>query len=1027
MATRMREMAWTRTPFGPAATWPQPLQTAVNICLSSRFPIVLWWGPELRLLYNDAWPPALGALKHPALARPGREVWPEIWHIIGPMLESVLTTGEATWSDDQLLPMNRFGYLEETYWTFSYGPIRLEDGTVGGVFTSVNETTARVLGERRTRAARDLAATLVNARTAEEVARRATEALARDVPDVPFALLYLIDHGHGLARLAGASGIERGHPLAPALIDLTTGESDANGGAPRNRSPWPVAEVARAGQRTIIDDVAERATNYAIRDPQLDLDLTPNAALVLPITGPGQSAPSAILVAGVSPRRALDDSYEGFFDLLASHLSSALASAHAYEAERQRFEALEEIDRAKTIFFSNVSHEFRTPLTLMLGPLEDILARDGSLPRDVRSELEVVQRNGLRLLKLVNSLLDFARIEAGRVQAVYEPTDLAQLTADLASSFRSLVERAGLAFVVDCPPWDSTVSPLFYVDREMWEKIVLNLLSNAFKFTFTGEIRVALRLADDGRQVKLVVRDTGVGIPAAELPRLFERFHRIPQRRSRSYEGTGIGLALVQELVHLHGGTIAVTSAEGQGTTFTVTIPTGTAHLPAERIQAKRPDLSTALGMVPYVEEARRWLIDGELAPEDENGALPWLRADRDDTATPMPPAGTDTARARILLADDNADLRHYLSRLLEERYTVEAVPNGAAALAAARARTPDLVLADVMMPELDGVELLRALRADPRTKLIPVILLSARAGEEATVEGLSFGADDYLVKPFSGREILARIASHLEIARLRQDALVRAEENTRRMDEFLGIASHELRTPLTSITANIQMAQRQLDLLAHAATGTGGESRTTSRLERSAVLVERAARQLTRLDRLVGDLLDTSRAQAGKLELRREPCDLLAIARDAVNEQRPAWPNRDLSLDLPPVDHLLVDADADRIGQVVTNYLTNALKYSPADAPVRTRVRLDDGIARVEVRDLGPGITPEQQAHLFERFYRVPGIEQQTGSGVGLGLGLHICKAIVERHGGTVGVDSAPGTGSTFWFTLPVLAEASE
>jgi signal transduction histidine kinase len=306
----------------------------------------------------------------------------------------------------------------------------------------------------------------------------------------------------------------------------------------------------------------------------------------------------------VNPRRPFDAGHQAFLDLVAHQMGTAIASAHAYEEEKQRAEALAELDRAKTAFFSNVSHEFRTPLTLILGPVEDMLAEDRSRPRD-RERIELVHRNSLRLLKLVNTLLDYARIEAGRVQASFEPTDLPVLTAHLASAFRSAIERVGMQLVVDCLPLGEPV----YVDRDMWEKVVLNLLSNAFKYTLQGRITVSLRRADN--VASLTVSDTGVGIPERELPRVFERFHRIENVQGRTHEGTGIGLALVRELIRLHGGTITVESVVGQGSTFAVTVPLGARHLPAERVSAARTLTSTAIGASSYVEEALRWLSRG--------------------------------------------------------------------------------------------------------------------------------------------------------------------------------------------------------------------------------------------------------------------------------------------------------------------------------------------------------------------------------------------------------------------------------
>jgi PAS domain S-box-containing protein len=433
--------------------------------------------------------------------------------------------------------------------------------------------------------------------------------------------------------------------------------------------------------------------------------------------------------------------------------------AHEREIARQR-EELAQLDKLKTQFFANISHEFRTPLTLMMGPLEDALAQSEGLSAADRERLELAHRNSLRLLKLVNTLLDFARIEARRIQASYELTDLSVLTAELASVFRSAVERAGMRLTIDCPPLSEGV----YIDREMWEKIVLNLLSNAFKFTFQGEIAVSVRTV--GAAVELTVRDTGTGIPANEIPRLFERFHRVKGARGRSWEGSGIGLALVQELVKLHGGSVRAESEVDRGTAFFVSVPLGKDHLPPDRIGGERTMASTVVGGEAYVEEALRWLPEPPEAIHDLQKARllsvqdPRGRLDREREAP-----------ARILVADDNADMRQYVRRLLSDQYEVVAVEDGEAALRSVHERRPDLILSDVMMPRLDGFGVLQAIRSEESLRGIPVILLSARAGEESRIEGLRSGADDYLVKPFSARELLARVSSHLAIAQIRGSA----------------------------------------------------------------------------------------------------------------------------------------------------------------------------------------------------------------------------------------------------------------
>jgi len=470
---------------------------------------------------------------------------------------------------------------------------------------------------------------------------------------------------------------------------------------------------------------------------------------------------------------------------------------------------LAELDAAKTAFFSNISHEFRTPLTLMLGPLEDELAESARpLPEERRRRLETAHRNSLRLLKLVNSLLEFARIEAGRVQALYQPTDLAALTAELASHFRSAVERSGLTLTVDCPALPEPI----YVDREMWEKIVLNLISNAFKHTFEGGITIRLASLDDS--VQLTVEDSGVGIASEEIPRVFERFHRVKGAASRTHEGTGIGLSLVHELVNLHSGQIQVESEPGRGSRFYVTLPWGFAHLPPEKIGTATSMVALSGAAPAYVQEALRWLPE-ERTP---HASIPHELTSPPEQISPPPWEGRET-RPRILWADDNADMREYVGRLLGDDYEVTSVPDGQAALEAARVAPPDLVLSDVMMPKLDGLGLLRALRADDRTRRLPVILLSARAGEESAIDGLNAGADDYLMKPFTARELLARVRTHVQLARYRRAWEDELEERIRERTAELAanvdaLAEEVSRREITERKLEAQL--RRMSLLDH-------------------------------------------------------------------------------------------------------------------------------------------------------------------------------------------------------------------
>jgi PAS domain S-box-containing protein len=768
MGALMRAHDWSSTPLGPPESWPQSLRTVVRILLTSRYQMWMAWGEELSFFYNDAYRPTLGVKHGRALGASAREVWKEIWPDIGPRIEHVLNTGEATWDEGLLLFLERSGYTEETYHTFSYSPLSDDRGVIVGMLCVVTEETERIIGERRLFSLRELASEIAGKSTSAEVLAATDCSLSANLKDLPFTLIYQFDPD-GVARLTSAIGVAPGHAVAPTAI------------APHdNNAPWPAGELLQRASLSTVGDLALRFDKI----PKGAWPKPPHEAVIAPMAQQGQHRPAGFLVAGINPFRRLDDPYCGFISLVAGQIAAALANAQAYEEERRRAQALAEIDQAKTTFFSNVSHEFRTPLTLMLSPLEEALTlSDVQIGPDTRSLVTVAHRNGMRLLKLVNTLLDFSRIEAGRVTASYEATNLAQYTAELASNFRSALDKAGLRLVIEADPLPQPV----YVDRDMWEKIVLNLLSNAFKFTFEGQIAVTVRAASDASHAEVSVRDTGTGIPAHELPHLFERFRRVDGARGRSFEGSGIGLALVQELVKQHGGEIGVRSEVGRGSTFTISIPFGTAHLPGDRLGAPRPSVSTYTRAQTYVDEAMGWL-EGASATD-----LPQA-----STAEDLGREATDAVASRelILLADDNTDMRDYVRRLLSEHYQVEVVKDGQAALEAAWRRRPDLILSDVMMPALDGFGLLQALRNDGKLRDVPVILLSARAGEEAKLEGLEAGANDYLSKPFSARELLARVRANIDMANLRREAL-RTENELRLQAET---AQERAETILASI-----------------------------------------------------------------------------------------------------------------------------------------------------------------------------------------------------------------------------------
>jgi len=1051
MGTRMRAMDWSASPLGPPEAWPQSLRSTVSMLLPSRAQIIVFWGPAFAVLYNDAYRPVFGA-KHPhVLGRPGSEAWSEIWDSqLRELLEGVVRTGEAFWAQDLLFELERHGFLEETYFDVSYDPVRVESGAVGGVFCIVTETTERVVGERRLALLRDLAARNAKARTVPDACALAMETLEAWPADVTFALAHV-----------------------DAELQCAT----------------PDAEARLAAAK-------------------------PEEVVTLPIPSPTGGVRDDRLIVGINSRRPYDAAYRSFLGLVADQLATAVANARAHEEGRQRADALAAIDRAKTAFFSNVSHEFRTPLTLMLGPLADLLARppDGASPHDIET-LRVIHRNGLRLLKLVNTLLEFSRIEAGRVRARFEPVDLAAATADLASTFRSAMEQAGLRFTIAC---EAIGEPVF-VDRDMWEQVVLNLLSNAFKFTLRGGVAIRVRSGADA--AILEVADTGVGIPADELGSVFERFHRVEATKGRSHEGSGIGLALVNELVKLHGGRITVDSRIGEGTTFAVSIPLGSSHLPADQIAAAGED-DARRGGNAYVEEA-----------------LGWLRQPAGDPAASADATTMAAATARILIADDNADMLEYARRLLSDRWAVETVANGREALRAARERRPDVIVADIMMPELDGFGLLREVRADAELRSLPVILLSARAGEEARIDGVTAGADDYLVKPFSARDLIARVDAQLIKARTRAlereharrlvrlfthapvaiailrgpdhvyelanehylelvgdreilglpirqalpelagqgiyelldrvrtsgepyigkslrvqlirhpgdrvedtyfdfvyqptfdaqghvEAIVvvahdvtelaiakaEAEEANHSKDEFLATLSHELRTPLNAVLGYTHMLRE----------GMIDAQRLPGVLE----TIQRNARLQ---EQLVSDVLDVSRIVTGKLRLEVQPIDLRRVIEDAVQTVGPAATAKGVNvhaeLDLPGIR---VAGDAQRMQQVIWNLLSNAVKFTPKGGRVEVRLARAGAHVAITVSDSGDGIDADFLPHVFQRFKQADGTFSRTH--MGLGLGLAICRHLVEAHGGTITAASAGrGKGATFRVELPLMQAQEE
>jgi PAS domain S-box-containing protein len=730
MGKLIRSKDWSKTPLGSPDNWPQSLRTTVSLCLASNFPISIAWGPDRVQIYNDGYWPITGNMHPKSMGQDFKECWFSAWPVIGQAFEEA-TLGKTSFLENQRIFLDRYGYKEETFFTLAFSPILDESGGVGGLFHPVIEQTQQTLAERRLHILHTIPDHTVNAKTAKEASALVAECLKDFALDIPFVLLYSIADDGKEANLESNVGVEADSPLAKAKIGLQV----------QHQGNWPFTKVIQNAKAIQVDELETIFGKFSC-GPYPE---APQQALIFPITLPGNAHNNYLLVTGVSSRRNLDEKYRLFYELLAEAIKNALAKAKAYEEERKKSETLAEIDKAKTIFFSNISHEFRTPLTLMLGSLEELLNKPSDeIALSDKVAIETSHRNALRLLRLVNNLLDFSSIEAGKGQAQYQLTDLAKYTSELASNFRSVVEAAGLLFQIKT---DAVIQPV-YIDKEMWEKIVLNLLSNAFKYTLKGSITISL--TTENNLVLLKVKDTGVGIPEAELPKMFQRFHRVQNVVGRTHEGTGIGLSLVSELVKLHGGEIRVQSKEAEGSVFTVSIPTGKAHLPAEHISEKELDFTASLSDA-FINEATT-LIDNSVFTGSRKESF----------------EGHKNA-ITVLVVDDNADMRAYIKNLLKKRYHVVTANNGIDALYQIKEHAPQLILSDVMMPVMDGIQLLKAVKENVQTQNIPVILLSARAGEESKIEGYETGADDYLIKPFSAKELLARVASQLKTSNTRK------------------------------------------------------------------------------------------------------------------------------------------------------------------------------------------------------------------------------------------------------------------
>jgi len=622
---------------------------------------------------------------------------------------------------------------------------------------------------------------------------------------------------------------------------------------------------------------------------------------------------------------------------------------------RATVDKLEELDRLKSQFFANVSHELRTPLTVMLAMLEDALD-DASVPPEMSQRIQVLHANALTLLRLINDLLELAELDAGRIRLRREPVELNALVEAAVAEFRPFAERRGIHLTTEAEGL-----PVIGADFAKIETIVRNLLSNAVKFTPAGG-QVTVRGRRDEEWAVLEVSDTGAGIGEEEQARIFDRFTRLEGAERSGIGGSGIGLALVKEMATLHGGDVAVESAIGRGATFRVRLPRNTvAHEEGAGLQRVRTNryALTALG-VRQVED--------------------------------IPASQPTVSPERILVVEDNPDLRRFLVEFLGRHFRTSEAPDGVSALEHVRSSPPDLIVADVMMPGVSGNELVRVLRSDPATAEIPCVLLTAQRGTGAAVEALGGGADDFITKPFSPRELLARVRAQLRVRDLNRQLL--SSQRMALLGTLTAGLAHEVRNPMNAIVNGLPLVRRALP-----------EGQTGDVAREMLEIVEKAT---WRIRRIVDDLLGFSRRGAESPSCWSPATgvqDALRLLRHRAGATR--------------VDVVLqyagtVPGYPDRLDQVVMNLLDNALLSTRGEGLVRVRVQQAGPGVSLTVEDDGPGIAPDVLPRIFDPFFTTREVGQGTG------LGLHLSRQIAEAHGGTLEASAPPEGCAVFTLWLP-------
>jgi signal transduction histidine kinase/ActR/RegA family two-component response regulator len=699
-AELVRAVDWSKTPLGPIATWPLSLKTTVATLLRSRHPMFLWWGTELTQIYNDAYIPSFGRGKHPAaMGQAGTECWGEIWPIISPQIDDVMTRGKASWNEDHLVPVWRNGRIEEVYWTYGYSPVLDDSGAVGGTLVVCTETTRRVLAERRLGALRALAQATAPATTTDEILAAASRVLAESQSDVPFVVLYARDEATGHPARIHSEGLNEEQLAAVdrvcrpilAATDAPVDLAPEIVGASLPGGPWPEPSTSAL--------IVELRDGYAAH-------------------------PSGYLVFGLSPRLPFDASYRSHLARLAEHMALGLGRVESHRAResttvkaRQAAERaqhdresllrdLETANRAKDEFLAMLGHELRNPLSPIVTALDLIKRREQGRPSN--REHEIIDRQVAHLVRLVDDLLDVSKITRGKIALRREPVEIAEVVAKAVEIASDLFEKRRHTLRIDVPPTGHRVDG----DPVRLAQVVANLLTNAARYTEPGGA-VSVRAAHEASgNVVLTVEDNGVGIAPEILPRVFELFVQGQRSTDRKEGGLGLGLALAKSLVAMHGGTL-VARSEGAGRGSAFEIRLASTSMPAKTREGSR-------------------------AP------------------SPLPHARTK----RVLIVDDSVDGAEMLQELISMAGHETAIAHdGPSALAIAERFLPDVAVLDIGLPVMDGYELAKRLRENPHTAHCRLIALTGYGQEADRAQSKAAGFYAHIVKPVETERLMGVIA----------------------------------------------------------------------------------------------------------------------------------------------------------------------------------------------------------------------------------------------------------------------------